>query len=313
MPAELPLPRLIERLPNVRGTLEESVSLARFTWFKVGGPAEVLFRPAGRDDLVEFLRGKPADVPITVIGMASNLLIRDGGVNGVVIRLGREFSGITVEGTEIVAGAGAAGINVARRARDEGIAGLEFMAGIPGAVGGSISMNAGAYGREMKDIVVSVEAVSDAGETCELSVADLKFRYRHCGAGDKIFTAARLAGERGVKSEIGERMSEIQTEREDTQPVKTPTGGSTFANPPNAKAWELIEEAGCRGLTRRGAMVSDKHCNFLINSGDATAADLEGLGEEVRRRVKAETDVLLEWEIRRIGVAAGSGPEEVTS
>jgi UDP-N-acetylmuramate dehydrogenase len=262
--------------------------------------------------LRDFLRRKPADVPISVIAMASNLLIRDGGVDGVVIRLGREISEITASGSEIVAGAGAADINVARRARDEGIAGLEFLAGIPGAVGGAISMNAGAYGREMKDIVISVEAVSEAGEVRDLSAADLQFGYRNCGAGDWVFTAARLAGAPGDKAVIAERMVEIQTEREQTQPVKTPTGGSTFANPPGAKAWKLIDDAGCRGLSRGGAMVSDKHCNFLINTGGATAADLEGLGEEVRRRVKAEAGVTLEWEIRRIGNAARCGPEEVS-
>ena len=314
MSAKRIAPRLIERLPGVRGSLEENLDLARFTWFKVGGPAEVLFRPTDADDLGKFLAAKPADVAVTVIGAASNLLVRDGGVAGVVIRVGRGFADIAVDGDEITAGAGAADINVARRARDAGLAGLEFMVGIPGTVGGALTMNAGAYGREMADVVVSAEAIGADGEQHRLTAAELGFSYRHStAAGNWIFTAARLRGVPGDVADIERRMAEIQAERETTQPIKTPTGGSTFRNPPGVKAWQLIEQAGCCGLQRGGAVVSGTHSNFLVNVGGANASDLEGLGEEIRRRVKAETGVVLEWEIRRIGTIAEGAPEEVPS
>ncbi len=307
--------RLIERLPPVRGRLTENAPLAGITWFRVGGPAEVMFRPADRDDLIAFLTNKPADVPVTVIGVGSNLLVRDGGVPGVVIRLGRGFADVAIDGTTVRAGAATLDLNVALSARDAGVAGLEFLSGIPGTIGGALRMNGGAYGKEMKDVTVSAEALDPTGRLHRLSLAELGFSYRHSGvAEDWIFLSAELAGARDAPAAIAARMQEIQTKREDTQPIRTRTGGSTFANPkqPEAKgrrAWELIDGAGCRGLVRGGAMVSEKHCNFLINTGNATAADLEGLGEEVRRRVFEQFGVTLEWEIRRIGLPAGGVKE----
>ncbi len=307
MPAKQAPPVLIERLPPVRGTLEADAPMARFTWFKTGGPADVLFQPADADDLATFLAGKPAGVPVTVIGTASNIIIRDGGVEGVVVRIGRGLSDIRIEGGEITAGAGANDLNVARKARDAGLGGLEFLCGIPGAIGGALRMNAGAYGREIADVVVDAEALDGAGEVHRLGATELGFGYRRSSVPeDWIFTSARLKGSPADKDAIGRRMDEIQAEREITQPIKTPTGGSTFANPPDfesggLKAWELIDKAGCRGLKRGGAEVSELHCNFLINTGAATAADLEGLGEEIRRRVFDDSGVSLEWEIRCIG------------
>ena len=299
--------RLIERLPPVRGRLTENAALAGITWFRVGGPAEVMFRPADRDDLVAFLASKPADVAVTVIGVGSNLLMRDGGVPGVVVRLGRGFADVAIDGTTVRAGAATLDLNVALSARDAGVACLEFLSGIPGTIGGALRMNGGAYGKEMKDVTVGAEALDASGRVHRLSLAELGFSYRHSGvAEDWIFLSAELAGTRDTPQAIAARMQEIQTKREDTQPIRTRTGGSTFANPkqPEAqgrRAWELIDGAGCRGLTRGGAIVSEKHCNFLINTGNATAADLEGLGEEVRRRVFERFGVALEWEIRRIG------------
>ncbi len=306
MTAERLIP-LIERLPGVRGRLEADAPLARFTWFKVGGAADVLFQPEDAGDLAGFLRDKPADVPVTVIGTASNVIIRDGGIEGVVVRIGRGFAGIEAEGGIITAGAGANDLNVARLACDAGLGGLEFLSGIPGAIGGAIRMNAGAYGREIKDVIIDADALDATGNRHRLGLPELGLGYRRSIVPeDWIFTAARLRGVPGDKDEIARRMDEIGSEREKTQPVKTPTGGSTFrnpegANPEGAKAWELIEKAGCRGLSRGGARVSDQHCNFLINDGDATAADLEGLGEEIRRRVLKHSGVTLEWEIRRLG------------
>ena len=303
--------RLIDRLPPVRGRIAENAPLAPMTWFRVGGPAEVLFRPADRDDLAAFLAAKPAEVPVTVLGVASNLLIRDGGIPGVVVRLGRGFAEITTAGDEVTAGAGALDFNVALTARDAGIAGLEFLSGIPGTVGGGLRMNAGAYGGEFKDVVIEAEALDASGGVHKLPVAALGLAYRHSGVReDWIFTAARLKGRPGDADAIGRRMAEIQSRREATQPIRARTGGSTFANPPGRKAWELIDQAGCRGLARGGAQVSEKHANFLINTGTATAADLEGLGEEVRRRVQAKFGIALEWEIRRLGTPA-SPPRSV--
>ena len=294
--------RLIERLPPVRGRLSENVPLAAVTWFRVGGAAEVMFRPADSDDLAAFLAAKPADVPVTVIGVGSNLLVRDGGIPGVVVRLGRGFVEISVAGTEIEAGAGALDLNVALTCQQAGIAGLEFMSGIPGTVGGALRMNAGAYGREIKDVLREAVALDARGQRHRLDVAALGLSYRHCGAPeDWIFVAARFAGEAGDAAAIAARMAEIRAAREASQPVRARTGGSTFANPPGHRAWELIDRAGCRGLRRGGAMVSEKHANFLINTGDATAADLEGLGEDVRRRVRDASGITLDWEIRRIG------------
>jgi len=303
-------PRLIERLPPVRGRLTEDAPLAQMTWFRVGGPAEVMFRPADIDDLAAFLAGKPKDVPVTVIGVASNLLVRDGGVDGVVIRLGRGFVDIRVEDTEIEAGAGALDLTVALTCQAAAIAGLEFLCGIPGTVGGGLRMNAGAYGTEMKDVVTKAVALDASGQRHELPLTALGFSYRHCGVPDEwIFTAARFVGRLGDRAAIDQRMAEIQAARETAQPVRARTGGSTFANPPDEKAWALIDRAGCRGLRKGGAMISEKHANFLINTGNATAADLEALGEEVRRRVEETSGVRLDWEIRRIGhPAAGAAP-----
>ena len=314
MAAALRQRRLIERLPPVRGRLTENAPLAGITWFRVGGTAEVMFRPADREDLASFVATRPHDVPLTVIGVGSNLLVRDGGVPGVVIRLGRGFADIHGADKRVRVGAAALDLNVALAARDAGIAGLEFLSGIPGTIGGALRMNGGAYGSEMRDVTVSAEALDGGGRLRSLSPDELGFTYRHSAvAEDWIFLSAELRGERDEPAAIARRMQEIQTKRETTQPIRTRTGGSTFANPSDPavkgrKAWELIDAAGCRGLKRGGAIVSEKHCNFLINTGTATAADLEGLGEEVRRRVHEMFGVTLEWEIRRIGVPAGNAP-----
>jgi len=309
MPARVQDPGLIARLPAVRGRLTENAPLATVTWFRVGGPAEVMFRPTDAEDLAAFLAQKPADVPVTVIGVGSNLLVRDGGIPGVVIRLGREFARIAVDGTAVTAGAAALDINVARAACEAEVAGLEFLAGIPGTIGGALRMNAGAYGCEMKDVTIAAEAVDEQGTFHRSASADLGFSYRHCSVPDDwIFTGATLAGVRGEGETIARRMHEIARAREESQPLRTRTGGSTFKNPPGESAWQLIDEAGCRGLRLGGAQVSEMHCNFLVNAGDATAADIEALGEEVRRRVRAATGIELEWEIRRIGVPADAAP-----
>ncbi len=303
--AKPPATRLIDRLPPVRGRLSENADLAKVTWFRVGGPAEVMFRPADRDDLLAFLAAKPADVPVTVIGVGSNLLVRDGGVPGVVLRLGRGFAEIKPDGNDILCGASALDLNVATAAKLAGIGGLEFLSGVPGTIGGALRMNGGAYGKETKDVLIWAEAADPRGQVHRLEAEQLGFGYRHSAVPeDWIFLGARLAGYADAPETVAARMAEIQQQRADSQPIRTRTGGSTFKNPPNAKAWQLIDRAGCRGLTRGGAMVSEKHCNFLINTGGATAADLEGLGEEVRQRVQAACGVELEWEIRRIGVPA---------
>lgn len=293
---------LIARLPAVRGRLSATAPLADITWFRVGGPAEAMFRPADRDDLAAFLKNKPAAVAVTVLGVGSNTLVRDGGIDGVVVRLGRGFVEIEAEGDEILAGAGALDVNVAQTAQMHGIAGLEFLRGIPGTVGGGLRMNAGAYGTEFKDVLVWAEAIDSQGNLHRLSPAEMGFSYRHCDVPeDWIFVAARLKGRMGDKAEIQARMDEIQAAREGSQPIRSRTGGSTFANPEGLKAWQLIDAAGCRGLVVGDAQVSEQHCNFLINRGNATAADLETLGETVREKVKASSGVSLRWEIKRIG------------
>jgi UDP-N-acetylmuramate dehydrogenase len=305
--------RLIDRLPKVRGRLIENAPLAPITWFRVGGPAEVMFRPADVDDLARFLAQKPTDAPVTVIGVGSNLLVRDGGVPGIVVRLGRGFVESTRDGPLVRAGAGALDLNVALFAREAGLAGLEFLSGIPGTIGGALRMNAGAYGREMKDVTLGAEALDANGARHYLTNGALVFGYRYCGVPeDWIFLAAELKGEFGDAKAIQRRMDEIQRAREESQPLRTRTGGSTFANPTDRegggrKAWELIDAAGCRGLVRGGAQVSPMHCNFLVNTGTATAADIEGLGEAVRARVQDKFGVTLEWEIRRIGMPATPG------
>jgi UDP-N-acetylmuramate dehydrogenase len=293
---------LLHRLPAVRGRLVADAPIGASTWFRVGGPAEVLFRPADRDDLVEFLAATPDDIAVTVIGVGSNLLVRDGGIAGVVIRLGRGFAAIEAGECEVRAGAGAVDRTVALAAARAGIAGLEFLSGIPGMVGGGFATNAGAYGSEFKDVLVSAEAVDRAGTIHRVGPGDLGLSYRHSVVpSDWIFAAATFRGEPGEPGAILERLERIQAAREASQPIRERTGGSTFANPPGHQAWRLIDEAGCRGLRRGGAMVSEKHTNFLINTGAATAADIEGLGEEVRCRVHDRFGILLEWEIRRVG------------
>lgn len=297
---------LLDRLPKVRGRLASNAPLAQYTWFNVGGPAEVLFRPADPADLAAFLAATPADIPVTIIGVASNIIIRDGGIPGVVIRLGREFAAIDVDAgaRRIAAGAAALDMNVAMAAAQQGIAGLEFLSGIPGSVGGGLRMNAGAYGREFRDVLVSADILTRSGEAKTLSPAELDMSYRRTAgvAADAIFTGCTLQGIAGDTAEIEARMMDIKQARAQTQPIRTKTGGSTFANPDGAKAWELIDAAGGRGLRIGGALMSDLHCNFMLNDGTATAADLERLGEELRRRVKEHSGIALRWEVRRIGV-----------
>ncbi len=291
-------------LPPVRGTYVENAPLKDLVWFRVGGPADVLFRPSDTQDLANFLHAKPKDLAVMPIGVGSNLLIRDGGIPGVVIRLPATFGRISIEGTRVRAGAAALDAAVARAAAEAGIAGLEFLRGIPGTIGGALRMNAGCYGREIKDVFVEAAAVDGEGNVVRLSADEMAFAYRKCAAPDDlIFVEAVLAGVPGDSGEIRRRMSALVEQRESTQPVRSKTGGSTFKNPPGHKAWRLIEDVGGRGLMRGAAQVSEKHCNFLINLGQATAADLEGLGEEVRRRVKAKFAIDLEWEIKRAGVA----------
>jgi len=295
--------RPCDALPPVRGTYIYGAALKDLVWFRVGGPAAVLFRPADAEDLATFLAAKPEGTRVSVIGVGSNLLIRDGGIPGVVVRLPAAFGKIEAQGTRIRAGAAALDAAVARAAADAGIAGLEFLRGIPGTIGGALRMNAGCYGKEIRDVFVEATAIDAQGNKHVLSAADMDFSYRHCGVPDDyIFTEALFEGVSGDANEIRARMNALVEQRESTQPVKSKTGGSTFQNPPGHKAWQLIDEAGCRGLKIGGAQVSEKHCNFLINTGDATAADIENLGEEVRARVKAKSGIALEWEIKRVGV-----------
>jgi len=293
------------RMPRLRGRLIAGQSLAELTWFRVGGPAQALFMPEGEDDLAYFLAQLPADIPVAVIGLGSNLIVRDGGVAGVVIRLGRGFNEVRVAGDQVIAGAAVPDVKVARAAQEAGLAGLAFYRGIPGAIGGALRMNAGAYGRETKDVLVAARAVDRRGAIHVLSHAEMGFSYRHSSAPDDlIFTEATFAGTPGDRAAIAAEMEQITSSREATQPVKSRTGGSTFKNPPGQKAWQLIDAAGCRGLVRGDAQVSELHCNFLINRGAASAADIEELGETVRARVKAQSGVMLDWEIKRIGVPA---------
>ncbi len=292
-----------DALPPVRGTYTPDAPLKDLVWFRAGGPAEVLFRPADAEDLATFLFAKPADVRVSVIGVGSNLLVRDGGIPGVVIRLPASFGKVSIEGMRVRAGAAALDSAVARAAADAGVAGLEFLRGVPGTIDGALRMNAGCYGREIKDILVEATAVDGEGKTHKLSVADMGFVYRKTAVPeDFVFVEAVFEGTKDDPAAIRARMNALVEQREASQPVKTRTGGSTFKNPPGHKAWQLIDEAGCRGLQRGAAQVSEMHCNFLINTGDATAADIEGLGEDVRARVKAKSGVSLEWEIKRVGV-----------
>ncbi|MEG6509123.1 UDP-N-acetylmuramate dehydrogenase [Methyloligella sp. 2.7D] len=291
-------------MPELRGALRPAVTLADLSWFRVGGPAEALFIPADEADLAYFLSNLPEEVPVTTIGLGSNLLIRDGGIGGVVIRLGKGFGIIEVEeGSRIRAGAAVPDVKVARAAGDAGIAGLAFYRGIPGSIGGALRMNAGAHGGETKDILIEARAVDRRGKIHILPVAALGYTYRHCGAPeDFIFTEALFQGRPGDTAAIQAEMKEIADYREEVQPIKSRTGGSTFKNPQGHKSWQLIDAAGCRGLEIGGAKVSELHCNFLINEGGASAADLEELGETVRARVKQTSGVQLDWEIKRLGV-----------
>jgi len=292
-----PMPR------RVRGSLSENAALDRLTWFKTGGAADWLFEPADLDDLVSFLGGLDEGTPVMALGLGSNLIVRDGGVPGVVVRLGKPFAGVEVLRDQVLeCGGGASGILVASTARDAGIGGLEFLRGIPGTVGGFVRMNGGAYGREVADVLGDCEVVLADGQCISLPASDLAYSYRHSRLPDgAIVTSARFRGVPDDPASIGAEMDRIAAERERTQPLRTRTGGSTFKNPPGKKAWQLVDAAGCRGLRLGGAQVSEKHANFLINTGEATSSDIEGLGEEVRRRVSQTQGVNLEWEIKRVG------------
>ncbi len=296
---------LLKRLPQVRGRLEPNAALADLTWFRAGGPAEVLFTPADETDLAEFLKSTPKDIPVHVIGVGSNLLVRDGGVPGVVIRLGKGFGDVTVEPNHRVrAGTAALDVRVARFALEKSIDALTFLRGIPGTIGGALRMNAGAYGGETKDILIEARAVDRSGNIHVLSNEDMKYSYRHCGAPeDLVFTQALFQGRAGDPAEISAAMDKITGSREATQPIKSRTGGSTFKNPPGNKSWQLIDKAGMRGFSVGPAKVSELHCNFLINEGGATASQIEELGEAVRAKVKETSGIELDWEIKRIGLA----------
>jgi UDP-N-acetylmuramate dehydrogenase len=294
---------LAAAMPDLRGRLLGGQPLGPLTWFRVGGPAQVLFTPADEADLAYFLKLCPADLPVMPLGVGSNMIVRDGGVDGVVIRLAAKgFGAITADGEGLTAGAAALDKRVAEAAFEAGIGGLEFYFGIPGTIGGALTMNAGANGGETTDVLVSARGVTRDGRVVTLSNADLRFEYRKSHPPEGfIFTSATFRGRREDKAVIRARMDAVQQHRETAQPVREKTGGSTFKNPPGQSAWKLIDAVGCRGLRRGGAQVSEMHCNFLINTGEATAADIEGLGEEVRARVKAHAGVELHWEIRRIG------------
>ena len=290
-------------LPKLEGVAERGGGLADFIWFRTGGPAEWLVRPKDEADLGQFLSELDQGVPVTPIGVGSNLIVRDGGVQGVVVRLPKSFAKVTIEsGNRVRAGGGAMGITVASAARDAGIAGLEFLRGIPGTTGGAVRMNAGAYGREVKDILVEARLVLRDGTIETWPLDRLGYSYRHSAVPDgAVVVEALFQGVPGDVQAIGAEMDRIAAEREASQPLRSRTGGSTFKNPPGHKAWALIDASGCRGLRIGNAQVSEKHCNFLLNLGNATSAQIEELGEEVRRRVMERTNILLEWEIQRIG------------
>jgi UDP-N-acetylmuramate dehydrogenase len=295
--------RPCDMLPPVRGSIARDAALKDMVWFRAGGPADVLFRPADVEDLGMFLAARSSDIPVYIIGVGSNLLVRDGGMPGTVVRLPASFGKIEASGTRIRAGAAALDAHVARVAADAGIAGLEFLRGVPGTVGGALRMNAGCYGREIADIFVEATALDGQGNTLTLTAAEMGFSYRHSKAQeDLIFVEAVFEGTPDKPEAIKARMEDLAANREASQPIRAKTGGSTFKNPPGQKAWELIDRAGCRGLMQGAAQVSEKHCNFLINTGDAAAADIEALGEEVRHRVRETQGVSLEWEIKRIGL-----------
>ena len=288
---------------EVRGKLTADAPLAKLVWFKAGGNADWLFEPADADDLARFLSKLDDDVPVMGLGLGSNLIIRDGGVPGVVVKLGKAFAEVeAVDEMTLRCGAGAHGVLISSAARDAGIAGMEFLRSIPGTLGGFVRMNGGAYGRETCDILMEAEVVTRDGSQLTLSNGQLGYSYRHSDLPEgAIVIAATLRGEPGEPEAIQAEMDRIQAAREESQPVRTKTGGSTFKNPDGGSAWKYVDEAGCRGLRKGGAQVSEKHCNFLINTGDATSAEIEGLGDEVRERVREHSGVELEWEIRRVG------------
>lgn len=293
---------------DLRGRLLADQPLADLTWFRVGGPAEVLFTPADEEDLARLLASLDPDVPVTVIGLGSNLIVRDGGVPGVVVRLGgKAFGSIAIDGDALTVGTAVPDMRLAKAAAEAGLDGLAFYRGIPGSIGGALRMNAGAHGGETTDVLVEARGIDRGGALRTFSHADMGFSYRHSDAPeDVIFTRAVFRGRTGDRGAIEAEMERVTAAREAAQPIRERTGGSTFANPDGGKAWQLIDAAGCRGLRRGGAQVSEMHCNFLINTGDATAADIEGLGEEVRRRVRDTSGVELRWEIRRIGRPTGA-------
>lgn len=294
---------MADTLPKVRGKLTPNAPLAKLVWFKTGGNADWLFEPADIDDLRDFLSALDRAMPVMALGLGSNMIVRDGGVEGVVVRLGKAFSGVKVlDDDQLECGGGASGILVSSTARDAGIAGLEFLRGIPGTVGGFVRMNGGAYGREVADILIDCEVMFPCGKLSRVPVEELAYSYRHSElASGSIVVSARFQGTPGDPAAIGAEMERIAKAREESQPLRTKTGGSTFKNPDGHKAWELVDAAGCRGLTMGGAQVSEKHTNFLINTGDATSGDIEALGEEVRRRVRENSGVELQWEIQRVG------------
>ncbi|WP_336487819.1 UDP-N-acetylmuramate dehydrogenase [Methylobacterium nigriterrae] len=300
------VPQIRARAPHLRGRLLSNQPLADLTWFRVGGPAQVLFTPADEEDLAGLLAALDASIPVTVIGLGSNLIVRDGGVPGVVVRLGgRAFGGVEVDGESLRAGTAVPDMRLARAAAEAGLDGLAFFRGIPGSVGGALRMNAGAHGGETTDVLVEARGIDRRGASRSFTHAEMGFAYRHCSAPDDvIFTSALFRGRPGDRAAIEAEMERVTAAREAAQPIRERTGGSTFRNPDGGKAWQLIDAAGCRGLTRGGAQVSEMHCNFLINRGGATAADIEGLGEAVRRRVRETSGIELHWEIRRIGIDA---------
>jgi UDP-N-acetylmuramate dehydrogenase len=300
-------PNLKAAMPRLRGRLLANQSLAELTWFRVGGPVQVLLTPADEDDLAYFLKNLPNDVPVYVVGVGSNLIVRDGGLPGVVIRLSpRGFGETGAAGDVVSAGAAALDKRVAETAAAAGLAGLEFLFGIPGSIGGALRMNAGANGAETKDILIDATGIDRKGNKLAFTNAEMKFIYRNCGVEPSvIFTSARFRGRAAAPEAIRARMNEVQQHRESAQPIREKTGGSTFKNPPGDSAWKLIDAAGCRGLRIGGAQVSQMHCNFLINTGSATGHDIETLGETVRARVKQNSGIELHWEIKRIGIEPG--------
>ena len=297
-------PELKSVMPELRGRLLANQSLAELTWFRVGGPAQVLFTPSDEDDLAYFLAHLPGELPVHVVGVGSNLIVRDGGISGVVIRLSPRGFGETAAGENVVsAGAAALDKRVAETAVAANLSGLEFLFGIPGTIGGALRMNAGANGTETKDVLIEAVGIGRDGKKHAFSNADMKFSYRNSGVDAAIiFTSARFRGQVATAAAIRARMNEVQNHRETAQPIREKTGGSTFKNPPGQSAWKLIDAAGCRGLRLGGAQVSEMHCNFLINTGSSTARDIESLGEAVRKRVKDHSGIELHWEIKRIGI-----------